>query len=255
MEIKGRTVIITGAGGTIGRALAVEFGLNGAKVVCCGRNKDKLDETMKLIEKENGTGLAITTDITKRSEVQQMIKTSLERFGSIDFLFNNAASFNSIAGIFEVDPKIWWDDVTTNLYGSLLLIREVLPHMISRNEGIIINMNGGRPVGGSGYASSKAGLMELTRILVEELKIMKSSVMVFSAVPGLVRSEATERQANTPAGQKWIPSTKETFESGKTRKPEEIAKATIQMIKIATPKLSGESFGPDTDFSKLKKQC
>ena len=155
MELEGRTVIVTGAGSGIGRALAIEFGRNGAQVVCCARRKSRLEETVELIEREGGVGLAIPTDITERSQVQQMVEASLERFGSIDVLFNNAGSFQSIAGVSEVDPDVWWHDVTVNLYGSLLLIREVLPYMMSRNEGIIINMNGGRPVGGTGYACGK----------------------------------------------------------------------------------------------------
>ena len=82
-----------------------------------------------------------------------------------------------------------------------------------------------------------------------ELKGMNSSVMVFSAGPGLVRTEMTELQANTPAGRKWIPSTKQAFDSGKARRPEEIALATTRLIRAARPEWSGRSYGPDTDFS------
>jgi 3-oxoacyl-[acyl-carrier protein] reductase len=177
-----------------------------------------------------------------------MVKTVLLHFKKIDILFNNAADFQSMAGIYEVEPELWWHDVTVNLYGSLLVIREILPHMISRNEGIIINMDGGRPAGGSGYSCGKAGLMELTRIMVEELKMIKSSVMVFRAGPGLVRTEMTELQTNTVAGRKWF-KTKDSFDQGKVRKPEEIARATIKMVKAARPESSGKSYGPDTDFS------
>lgn len=249
MELEGRTVIVTGAGSGIGRALAREFGRSGARVVCCARRGDRLEETVELIGREGGTALAVPTDITERCQVLRAVDTALERFGSIDVLFNNAGSFRSIAGVHELDPEVWWHDVTVNLYGALLLVREVLPHMISRDEGIIVNMDGGRPVGGTGYACGKAGLMELTRVLAEELRMMESSVMVFSAGPGLVRTEMTELQANTAAGRKWIPSTKEAFDSGRIRRPEEIARATIAMVKAARPESSGKSYGPDTDFS------
>ena len=251
MEIKGRTVLVTGSGSGIGRALVIEFARNGARIVCCARRKNKLEETVALIEDKGGQAIAIPTDITEHDQVARMVEISNRKFGSINILFNNAGSFKSFAGVHEVDPAIWWKDITVNLYGCLLVIREVLPQMISRNEGVIINMNGSRPVGGSGYACGKAGLMELTRILAEELKMMKSSVMVFSAGPGLVRTEMTELQANTAAGQRWIPSTKAAFNSGKVRKPEEIARATIKMIKVASPESSGKSYGPDTDFSKF----
>jgi len=251
VEIKGRTVIVTGASGGIGRALSLEFAKNGARVVCCARRRNRLEKTVELIKESGGVGLAVPADITDRSQVRQVVRETLEHFGVIDVLFNNAGSFRSIAPVHEVDPELWWHDVTVNLYGSLLLIREVLPHMIARDEGVIINMNGGRPVGGTGYACGKAGLRELTRILSQELKIIKSSVVVFAASPGLVRTEMTELQARTPAGQKWIPSTREAFELGKVRKPEEIARATISMLKIARPELSGKTYGPDTDFSEF----
>jgi len=249
MDLNGRTAIITGSGSGIGRALALEFGRNGANVVCCGRRKQRLDETAALIESEGGAALAVATDVTKPDQVRNLVDTALQRFKNIDVLFNNAGSFESIAGVHEVDPQVWWHDVAVNLYGPLLTIRYALPHMLQRDEGIIINMNGGRPVGGTGYACGKAGLMELTRILAEELKMMNSSVMVFGAGPGLVRTEMTELQATTDAGRKWIPSTKECFETGNVRQPEEIARATIKMIRVASPASSGKSYGPDTDFS------
>jgi len=251
MDLTDRAAIVTGSGSGIGRALAIAFAREGARVVCCARRKERLDETVRLIEAEGGEGLAVATDVTDRAQVQQMVQAALERFGSIDVLFNNAGSFQSIAGVHEVDPDLWWHDVTVNLLGPLLTVREVLPHMMERDEGIIINMNGGRPVGGTGYACGKAGLMELTRVLVEELKLLGSRVIVFSAGPGLVRTEMTELQANTEAGRKWIPSTRESFDANRTRAPEDLARATMRLIPIATPAMSGKNFGPDTDFTSF----
>ncbi len=251
MKLAGRTVIVTGSGSGIGRALAVEFAKNKANVVCCGRRKERLEQTVELIEQAGGVGLAVPTDITKKEDVQNLVAKALEQFGTIDVLFNNAGSFRSIAGVYEADPDIWWTDVTVNLYGSFLTIRYVLPHMLERNEGIIINMNGGRPVGGTGYACGKAGLMELTRILAEELKLLKSDVMVFSAGPGLVKTEMTQIQADTEAGRRWIPSTKQAFEAGRTNQPEDIARATIKLIEIARGELSGKNYGPNTDFANF----
>lgn len=173
------------------------------------------------------------------------------RFGAVDVLFNNAGSFQSIAGVHEVDSELWWQDVTINLLGSLLVIRAVLPGMIERDRGIIISMDGGRPVGGSGYACGKAGLMELTRVLCAELKQQGSRVMVFSAGPGLVRTEMTELQAATEAGRRWIPSTAECFETGQLRAPEEIARTTVRLVQCARPEWSGRGFGPDTDVSQF----
>ena len=250
MDLTNRTAVITGSGSGIGRAIALEFGRNGANVVCCSRRKERLEESIDLIEKEGGTAIAVPTDITVREQGQDLVSAALDRFGQIDVLFNNAGSFNSIAGVHELDMDIWWNDVIVNLLGATLCIREILPHLMERNEGIIINMDGGRPVGGTGYATGKAGLMELTRVLVEEQKMEGSSVIVLGAGPGLVRTEMTELQAFSEAGRKWIPSTEKSFEAGHLKKPEEIAQATIEMIKIVKPEHSGKQYGPDTDFSE-----
>ena len=250
MEIKSSTAIITGSGTGIGRAIALAFGRHGANVVCAARRKAKLEETVRLIEAEGGVGLAVPTDVTERAQVRAMVAAALDRFGRIDLLFNNAGSFRCIAGVHEVDPALWWGDVTVNLLGPLLCCREVLPHLIERDAGIVINMDGGRPVGGTGYASSKAALMELSRVLVEELKMIGSRVIVLRAGPGFVRTDMTELQANTEAGRRWIPRTAERIEAGTTLAPEEIARKTIEVVRRATPDWSGKAFGPRTDISE-----
>ena len=240
MDIKGRTVIVTGAGTGIGRVLAIEFARNGANVVCCGRREEPLKETAALVEKEGTKALAMSTDITVLKQVQQLVKATIDKFGQIDILFNNAGSFRSIAGIWELDPDVWWKDVTINLLGTMLITREVLPHMMARDEGIVISMGGGRPTGGSGYACGKAGLIQLSELLTKELKKEGSNVLAFTAPgTGLVRTEMTEYQANSEAGRKWIPSTAESFRTGDLRQPEEAAIAVMKMIRIARPDLNG----------------
>jgi NAD(P)-dependent dehydrogenase (short-subunit alcohol dehydrogenase family) len=249
MELAQRTALVTGAGSGIGRAIALELARAGATVVCCGRRQERLDCTAEQITDGGGKAAAIAADVTDSAQVARLVQQSVDRCGAIDVLFNNAGSFASIAGVHEVDPDAWWHDVTVNLLGPLLLIRAILPAMIERDSGAIINMNGGRPVGGTGYACGKAGLMELTRILHDELRMQDSNVLVFGAGPSLVRTEMTELQAQTEAGRRWIPSTYESFQSGRLRQPEEIARATVSALRVATLADSGKSYGPDTDFS------
>lgn len=243
-----KIVFISGAGSGIGRALALEFARHGARVACCGRRRERLDETVQLIASEGGEAMAAPADITAEPGVLRALDEVRAAWGEVEILFNNAGSFNSIAGVHETDPQTWWRDVEVNLRGSFLLIRGVLPAMLARNSGVIINMNGGRPVGGSSYACGKAGLMELTRILNEELRMQNSEVLVYSAGPGLVKTEMTELQAESEAGRRWIPSTAESFETGNLRAPEEIARATMKLLKVASPQNSGKSYNPGTDF-------
>ena len=256
MELKGRTAIVTGSGTGVGRAIAVEFAREGAAVVCCARRENLLRETVDLIEKEGGEGLAVPTDITQQAQVEAMVGATLERFGRIDVLYNNAGSFRTIGAVWEVDPDDWWHDATVNLLGTMLCCRAVLPHMIARGEGVIVNMSGGgasAPLhGGSGYGCSKAGVVRLTDTLAAELEHEGfSNIIVLGTGPGLVQTEMTQLQADTPEGRKWIPSTAEYIEAGKLGAPEDCARDSVKLIRIACPELSGRVLGTGMDFDDI----
>ena len=255
MELKGRTAIVTGSGSGVGRAIAMEFARHGANVVCCARRENLLRETVRLIEQEGGSGLAIPTDITRRDQVERTVATTLETFGQIDVLYNNAGSFRCIGGVWEVDPEAWWGDVTVNLLGTMLCCRMVLPHMMERDEGIVINMSGGGAgsalTGGSGYGCSKAGVVRLTDNIARECERVGSRVLAFTMGPGFVRTEMTELQIQTEAGRKWIPSSKEAIEVGRDRSPEDCASKSVDLVRVACPELNGRGFGVSTDFDEV----
>jgi NAD(P)-dependent dehydrogenase (short-subunit alcohol dehydrogenase family) len=120
MDLYGKVAVVTGAGSSIGRELAREFARQGARVACCGRRLPALEETAGLIRAEGFSALPIPVDVTRPDEVDALVRRVLEAFGQIDLLFNNAGSFASVAPVWEVDPERWLQDVTTNLYGSML---------------------------------------------------------------------------------------------------------------------------------------
>ncbi len=154
MNIKDRTAIVTGAGSGIGRAIALELAGAGARVACVGRRQVRLEETVQQIEVAGGAGFVAPADVTDRQQVESMVASVSEQMGPPAVLFNNAGSFNTIGGLWEVDADSWWHDVTVNLRGPMLCSRAVLPAMMEAGEGLIINMNGGgstQPMaGGSG---------------------------------------------------------------------------------------------------------
>jgi len=258
MELKDRVAIITGAGSGIGRTLALEFARQGASVVCCGRRLDRLQETLALIEKERGKGLAVQTDVTDRSQVDRLVQTTLDRFGGVDVLFNNAGSFNAIGGLWEIDPEVWWNDVANNLRGSMLTSRAVLPVMMARDRGVILNMNGGGSTyplpGGAAYGSSKAALLRFTETLALELERVGSHVLVVAMGPGFVRTEMTELQADTEAGRKWIPSSGEALAAGKSRPPEDCARSTVELLRWINPTFNGRIFGVGMNFEEVAQR-
>lgn len=248
MELQDKVVVVTGSGSGIGRALAITFAAAGARVACVGRRRERLEETVHEMEAKGGCGLAAPADITDAAQVATVISEISQQLGPIDVLFNNAGSFASLGALAEVDRETWWRDVTINIKGTMLMMREVLPGMIERDSGVIINMNGGRPPGGSGYATGKAGVMELTRVAALELEQLKSRVIILGAGPGLVQTEMTQLQADSAAGQRWIPSTKQSIDAGTTRSPFDIAHKTIEVLQLLQPTWNGKYFGPDSDL-------
>ena len=258
MELAGKTAVVTGAGTSVGRALALEFARAGANAVCCGRRKEKLQETVRLIEENGGSALAVPTDVSDWSEVRSMVDAVLQRFSRIDLLFNNAGSFRFVGPLWEADPEEWWADVRTNLLGSMQCCRAVLPHMIERNSGILINMDGGGGslgpnIGGSAYGCSKAAICRFTEGLARELEREGHGILAFCMMPGFVRSEMTDSLTATPERLKW-----QRHVIGMRGSPAEFpadacAKATMELLRIAGPELNGRIFYVDTDFQRIGK--
>jgi len=258
MELQGKTAIITGASAGVGRAIAIEFARQGANVVCCARRKDRLGETVGLIETEGGHALAVPADVTKKEQVENVARSAMDRFGRIDVLYNNAATFMAIGAVWEVDERTWWQDMTNNVLGPMLCSRAVLPHMMERNTGVIINMNGGGSAGpfpgGTGYGCSKAALMRFTDTLARELEHDGYDVYVVGMAPGSVYTEIWEPQLTTPGGRKWIGGLQRFVDEKRYRPPEDCAKASVELIRVVSAEINGCVFAVDTDFQEIAKR-
>lgn len=243
MDLEGRAAIVTGSGRGIGRAVAREFARQGCRVVCCARTEADIEGTATLIRQEGGQCLAVPTDVAEPRQVEAMVQRTVAEFGRVDVLFNNAARIPVIGALWEVEPDAWWDELTVNLRGPMLCSRAVLPHMIERNEGIIINMAGGTQIPGrTSYCCSKVALGRLTDLLVKELASVDSAIVVFSMGPGLVKTKRTRVEAETTEGQRWNPGTKKAFDAGQDRPPEDCARAAVKLIAKAGPEMNGKFF-------------
>ena len=250
MDIAGLVVMITGAGSGIGRALARTFGEAGAIVIATGRRRDRLEETVTQVHHDGGTASAIAADVTAPDHVERLVEEIIDRYGQIDVLYNNAGSFAAIGAVWEVDPDVWWHDVTVNLRGTMLCCHAVLPHMRERGSGLVINMTGGSQIpGGTGYSASKVAVVRFTELLARELEQESAGVYAVVMGPGLVATEMSRYQVDTEAGRRWLPSSGEAISAGKDRPPEDCARAAVELVRSAGPAVNGQTFGPDSDFS------
>ena len=171
MNLNNRVMLITGAGTGLGKALALVAGQAGAKVICAGRRKDKIQQTADQVTKAGGMGTAIEMDVTDQKSVEKGVKLA-EKVGPIDVLINNAVIITGMKAVQDLPVEEWDKIMATNVRGPYLLMRTILPGMIQRGFGRILNISA--PIKhlpkASAYCASKCALDSLTKAVSYELK-------------------------------------------------------------------------------------
>jgi NAD(P)-dependent dehydrogenase (short-subunit alcohol dehydrogenase family) len=197
-QIRGTTVVITGATSGIGRETAREFARGGARVVVAGRREERLQEVVAEVEGRGGQALAVRTDVADQTQVERLIEQAEERFGRIDTLVNNAGV--GIAARFE-DQSL--DDfrrvMDINFWGAVYACKAAVPRMRAQGGGVIINISsilGRRGVPfETAYCASKFALRGFSEALRTE--VMAEGIDVSTIFPGAVETEIFESAANT----------------------------------------------------------
>jgi NAD(P)-dependent dehydrogenase (short-subunit alcohol dehydrogenase family) len=189
--MSGRAVMITGGGNGIGRALVRGFLQSGARVINFTRSEPS---PPGLSDSDGERCLIVIGDVTSRHDVQRAVTESIQRFGRIDVLINNAG-IQMDAAFVEADFEAWARVIDVNLKGTALCTREVLPVMIRASYGRIVNIVSRAaedPVAGkSAYSASKAAAITLTKALAKELAEMKDcDILVNGLIPGSTRNQA-----------------------------------------------------------------
>jgi NAD(P)-dependent dehydrogenase (short-subunit alcohol dehydrogenase family) len=152
-------------------------------------------------------GLPVTLDVTDRAAVEEAVADVERELGPLDLVVNNAGTDRAHGPTWKVDPDEWWGDVDVNLRGTFLVCRAVLPGMIERGSGRIVNVSSNaalRPSPfNSAYGAAKAAVLSLTQSLAESLE--GTGVQVFAMTPGYVRTDMTERLLELQAEHGWFP--------------------------------------------------
>ena len=185
-KLNGKVALITGAGSGVGQAAARLFVAEGAQVAVAGRDAAKLQKAMAAIP-GGDTILIVPTDVTVPAQVKNLVDQATKRFGRVDILVNNAGTNIKARRMRELTLEDWNLLVRTNLDGAFYCIKAVLPQMLERKDGVIVNVNsisGKRPypLAGAGYAAGKFGLHALAGCLANEE--LESGIRVSSIYPG-----------------------------------------------------------------------
>jgi len=220
MELEGRRALVTGGGRGIGRSIALALAREGARVGLLARSGEELEEVAGEIEGFGGSAWTGTADVARPEEVRVAIGELLGVWNGIDLLVNNAGIQGPIGPVHEVPVEEWIHAIQVNLIGCYLCTRLVLPGMIERRQGKIVNLSGGGAVSPrprySAYGVAKAGVVRLTESLAAE--VAEYGIDVNAVAPGAVNTKMLEETlaAGEAAGGQEQAVAKKQLESGGT---------------------------------------
>jgi 3-oxoacyl-[acyl-carrier protein] reductase len=233
IRIDGKVALVTGGGTGIGRAIALELARSGASVVVnYHTSQQAAEEVVKAI--------AVRADVTKKVEVQNLVKTAVEHFGRIDILINNAGDLIQRCPIVEMAEELWDAIMNLNVKGVFLVTQAVLPVMFQQGSGNIVNItsiaarNGG---GGAAiaYAAAKGAVSTFTRGLAKE--VVTQGIRVNAVAPGFILTKFHERNS-TP---EQIKQATAATPLGRCGRPEEIVGAVLYLVSDYASFVTGET--------------
>jgi len=242
MLLNNSVAIVTGGSRGIGRGICLELARAGAKVVVnYAGHREKADETVRLIQEFGGDAIAVQGDVSKKEDVERLISTTIETYGQIDSLVNNAGITRDTL-LLRMKKSDWDAVLDTNLKGVFLCTKEVAKPMMKQRKGVIINISSvvglTGNAGQANYASAKAGVIGFTKSIAKELA--SRGIRVNAVAPGYIATDMTESLKDVVKEQVLghIP-------LGRMGTPEDIAKTVLFLASPAASYITGQTISVD----------
>ena len=258
MDFMGQVALVTGGGRGIGRATAQALAAAGAAVGVLSRSQDQVAETVELVRNEGGRALAVPADVTDPRAVHNAVAEVGDKFGPVDLLVNGAGIQGPIGQDWEVDPDLWWRHLEINLRGPFVCATAVLPGMVARGTGRIVNVVSGaatRPFPyDTAYSTSKAGLTHWTESLAGETD--RHGIKVFAYDPGGAMTAMLEDLADAPEVRKWFGDMfRRTIDEKRYIPMERVVDGLLFLASGRADALSGRFLGVRDDLEDLARRA
>ena len=212
-RLAGQTALVTGAGRGLGRAIAMNLAAEAAAVVVIARSTTDVDETVALIQHSGGQAMGVAMDVTDLTTFERTVATTVETFGPVNLLVNNAGVISPLGPAWQVPMSEWWRLMETNVRGPMNGAHAVLPAMTAARSGRIVNIVSGLGLQSvenvSAYATSKAALIRLTEALA--IEAADYGVTVFAVDPGYMTTSMSHYLSYSEAGRQWTPQAASIF--------------------------------------------
>jgi 3-oxoacyl-[acyl-carrier protein] reductase len=250
MRCAGKVAVVTGASRGIGHAIAVALAREGADVVVVARTAEAVKKVASEITALGRKSLALGADVSKTADAQAVVRSAIEKFGRIDILVNNAGIHRS-APFLEEGESLWMEMLRTNVLGCAFVTQAVVPHMIERRHGRIVNLGSKAAVVGEqghvAYSSSKGAIHAMTRALAVDLA--SHGITVNAVAPGPTMTDMLVEAVPDVAVQKKIAG---DAPLGRMGKPEDIAAAVLYLASDDADWCTGQILSVDGGLSILK---